>query len=77
MVINSQVLEISNLNNQPILTLRTGSCKIQTGNINIIHPINITEIKITVDLLSTIAYKNSNNFLTHIVKHKIKELYSN
>ena len=77
MVINSQVLEISNLNNQPILTLRTGSCKIQTGNINIIHPINITEIEITVDLLSTIAYKNSNNFLTHIVKHKIKELYSN
>ena len=55
----------------------TGKCKIQTGNINVIHPINITEIETTVNLLTNVVYQKTNNYLSQIAKHKIKELYSN
>ena len=72
-----QILEISNLNDLPLLTLMTGKCRIQTGNINVIHPINITEIETTGNLLTNVVYQKTNNYLSQIAKHKIKELYSN
>lgn len=70
-------MEISNLNDQPLLTILAGKCRIQTGTITIIHPINITDIELTVNLLTNVVYQKTNNYLTQIAKHKIKELYSN
>lgn len=70
-------LHISNINNQPILILEKYRCKIQVGNFNIIHTINITDLETTINLLTHIVYSKSNNALANIVKHKIKNLYSN
>lgn len=72
-----QKLEISNLNDQPLLTLRLGNCKIQTGIIRVIHPINITDLEITVNLLTNTVYQKTNNYLSQLAKHKVKELYNN
>lgn len=76
-IIHGQRLEIKNLNDQPIIQLVIGKCRIQTGNINIIHPINITDLEVTVDLLTNIIYHKTNNYLSQIAKHKTKELHSN
>lgn len=75
--INCQEIEIANLNSNPILTLRIKSCKIQTGNVYIIHPINTTNLELTINSLTNLAYKKINNHLSEIVKLKIKLLYSN
>lgn len=75
--LHSQKLEITNLNDQPLLTILTGKCRVQTGTINIIHPINVTDLEFTVDLLTNIVYQKTNNYLSQLAKHKTKELYSN
>lgn len=75
--LNCQNIEITNLNTHPILTLKTKSCKIQTGNFHIIHPINITNLELTINSLTNLAYRKINNHLSEIVKLKIKLLYSN
>uniref|UniRef100_A0A1W7R5Z2 Retrovirus-related env polyprotein from transposon gypsy n=1 Tax=Aedes albopictus TaxID=7160 RepID=A0A1W7R5Z2_AEDAL len=75
--VRAQKLEIANINEQPLLTLITGKCKIQTGNIKVIHPINLTNIEITVNLLTNVVHQKTNNHLTEIAKYKMKELYSN
>lgn len=58
---------------------KLGPCKIQTGNIRIIHPINLTDLEITINQLTDMVYrKQKNNFvLNQIGKHKIRELYAN
>nr|XP_029725075.1 uncharacterized protein LOC115265015 [Aedes albopictus] len=76
-VIQAQNLQILNLNDQPILILNKYPCKIQIGNFRIIHEINITDLETTINMLTNLAYKNIDNPLANIVKHKIKNLYSN
>lgn len=76
-IFKAQDLGITNLNKQPILVLKSSTCKIQLGSISIIHPINITNLEITVNHLTNLAHTKINNHLTDIVKLKIKLLYSN
>lgn len=54
-------------------------CRIQMGNIRIIHPINLTDLEITINQLTNLIYhkEKNNNMLNRIGKHKIRELYSN
>ena len=75
----AQDLTIRNLHDEPILMQQMSICRIQTGIIRIIHPINLTEIEITINQLTNIVHhkqKNNNAFI-EISKHKIRELYSN
>lgn len=76
-IINCQNLQIMNFHNQPIFILNKHPCKIQTGNYRIIHEINITDLETTINLLTKTAYNKIDNNLSSIVKHKIKNLYSN
>lgn len=76
-ILHCRRLEISNLHDQPLLTIVTGKCRIQTGNLNIVHPINLTNLELTVNLLTSIIHQKTNNHLSEIAKYKIKELYSN
>lgn len=77
--LNCQDLTLTNLNDDPILMIKTRRCKIQTGTIKIVHPINLTDLEFTIQTLTNIAYKkiSENNSLKDIVRHKIKDVYSN
>lgn len=74
-----QELEIKHLENKPILVIKHKNCKIQSGNIKIIHTVNLTDLETTINLLTNIAYTNidGKNQLTQIVKYKVKQLYAN
>lgn len=74
-----QELELKHLENKPILVMKYKSCKIQSGNIKIIHTINLTDLELTINLLTNSAYTNidDKNHLTKIMKYKVKQLYSN
>lgn len=74
-----QELMIKNLHHDVILMQRVNPCKIQTGNVRIIHPINLTDIEITINQLTNLVHTKTtnNNILTEISKHKIRELYTN
>lgn len=72
-----QELGIKPLNNDPVLILQNSKCKIQTGTTKLIHPINLTDIEQTMEIVSTLAYKKITNPLTKIVKQKLQELYTN
>lgn len=74
-----QELGIINLYDNPILMLKTSRCKIQIGNTKIVHPINLTSLELTIQTLTNIAYNkiSENNSLKDIVKHKIRDVYSN
>uniref|UniRef100_A0A1W7R678 Retrovirus-related env polyprotein from transposon gypsy n=1 Tax=Aedes albopictus TaxID=7160 RepID=A0A1W7R678_AEDAL len=74
-----QELSIRNLHQDSILMQQLGPCKIQIGNIRIIHPINLTDLELTINQLTNLVYNrnNNNNVLTEISKHKIRELYTN
>lgn len=78
-IVTCQELTIRNLHNDAILMQQMNSCKLQIGNIRIVHPINLTAIEDTINLLTNVVYnKNSNtNILSEIGKHKIRELYTN
>lgn len=58
---------------------KIGPCKIQTGNIRIKHPINLTDLEIPINQLTNLIYQKqkNNNVLNQVGKHKIRELYSN
>ena len=75
----SSHLSLRNLNDDPVLLLKFGNCKIQTGTLKIVHPINLTTIRNSIDFLTSSFYNklDSINPLGEIVKHKIKILYNN
>lgn len=73
----AQELLISNLIDQPILILDKHPCKLQIGNINIIHEINLTDIENTITLLNQSINRPTNSPLSEIAKHKINNVYSN
>ncbi|XP_062541211.1 uncharacterized protein LOC134209239 [Armigeres subalbatus] len=79
LLIEPSKLSLRNLNEDPILFLKYGNCKIQTGNLKIVHPINLTTIQESIDYLTSSFYTrvDSRNPLGGIVKHKIKALYNN
>lgn len=76
---NGQELGIRHLHNDLILAIESGKCRIETGNLNIIHSINLTDLEETMHKLTTTAYSRlkEDNPIRDIIKHKIKELYSN
>ncbi|XP_058821224.1 uncharacterized protein LOC131683352 isoform X2 [Topomyia yanbarensis] len=76
-IIKGQELKLTNLNKKPLLVLEKGHCKIRTGVINVIHPINLTDIETTIDSLINIAYSKTNSQLSTIIQYKVKELYNN
>ena len=73
----SQELGITNLHNDPILITKHRSCKIQIGVIKIIHPINLTELETTIQILTNTVYDKITNPLTKIVKQKTNDMYKN
>lgn len=78
--VKPQTLTIRNLRNDPLLLIKEKSCKIQTGTIKIIHPINLSSIEETAELLVRSSYKNDvhiTNPLTNILRFKTRQLYSN
>lgn len=72
-------LSMRNLNADPLLLLNIGNCKIQTGTLKIIHPINLTDIQESIDYLTSSFYDkvDTRNPLGDIVKLKVKKLYNN
>lgn len=74
-----QELEIKHLERKPILVTVHKNCKIQEGNIKIIHSINLTDLELTINLLTNTAYTNNNkdSHLTQVMRYKVKQLYSN
>lgn len=73
-------LSIRNLHDDPLLLVKERQCKIQTGTIKIIHPINLTAIEDTAETLISSSYKNNGhntNPLINILRQKTKKLYSN
>lgn len=78
-ITSCQELTIRNLHTDLVLMQKIHPCKIQTGNIRIIHPINLTDLEITINLLTNLVYQKQqdNQSINQIGKHKIRELYSN
>lgn len=71
-------MEIRNLHQDPILLVQHKECKIQTGLIKIVHPINITVIETNVNLINKIARKLDDNLpISQLVIRKSRELHSN
>lgn len=82
MIFSSQAqrLTIRNLQDDPLLLVKEKHCKIQTGTIKIIHPINLSSIEETAEILIKSSYQNSvhtTNPLIHILRNKSKKMYSN
>ncbi|XP_055632432.1 uncharacterized protein LOC129772925 [Toxorhynchites rutilus septentrionalis] len=77
-ITNSSQLHIQNLYENPLLITSEKLCRVQTGNIKIIHPIDMYEIEQTVNLLTSLSYTKleEKNPLTNIIKYRIKKLYT-
>ncbi|XP_062540989.1 uncharacterized protein LOC134209024 [Armigeres subalbatus] len=77
--ISCHELTIRNLHKDLLLMQKRTPCRIQTGNIRILHPINLTEIEFTINQLTNLVYhkRMNNNALIEISKYKIRDLYSN
>lgn len=76
----TQQLSIRNLQEDPLLLVKERNCKIQTGTIKIIHPINLSAIEETAETLIGSSYQNNvynTNPLTNILRYKAKKLYGN
>lgn len=74
----SQKLEIRKLND-PLLLLKLTDCRVQTGTIKIIHPINLNRVKQTItdlDFLST-DFLASKAPLSDILHFKLRNLHDN
>lgn len=76
--ITAHHLEIQNLQNNPLILIKERECKIQTGIVKLIHPINLTTIENTIEAITSISYQKltSTNPLTNLVKFKVQQLYA-
>lgn len=71
-------MEIRNLHQDPVLLIHHKDCKVQTGLIKILHPINITTIATNIDVLNKIARKIDINLpISQLVIQKSRELHNN
>lgn len=77
-IVTAQQLVIQKIEDSPVLLIKEKECKIQTGTMKMIHPINMTVIENTIQLLTSTSYNklSETNPLTNIVKLKIKQLYN-
>lgn len=78
LVCTEPLLNIIHLTNDPIVQIRERNCKIQTGSIKIIHPINLARIEETAELVTNAFYNKltHTNPLQEVIKYRIKKLYS-
>lgn len=72
------LLHIINTLNNPIVQIKISDCKIQTGSIKIIHPVNLGTIEETIESLTNSFYNKltPTNPLHEVIKFRIKKLYS-
>lgn len=71
-------LEIRNLNSDPVLLLKHRECRIQTGLIKIIHPINLTDLETNVFLFSNIARQTNTKLpMSQLILQKSRALVNN
>lgn len=71
-------MEIRNLHQDPVLLTQYRDCKVQTGLIKIVHPINITILETNVNLINKIARKLDGSLpISQLVIRKSRELHSN
>ncbi|XP_055630596.1 uncharacterized protein LOC129771205 [Toxorhynchites rutilus septentrionalis] len=78
MFTQSELLEIRDLMNDPILLLKINDCKLRTGSIKIIHPINITNLENNVHLFSKLARQIDRDIpISNLILQKSKELVNN
>lgn len=77
-LVRLEYLELRNLMNDPILLLKTNDCKLQTGYIKIIHPINITNLENNVYLFSKLARQIDREIpISNLILQKSRELVNN
>lgn len=77
-IASTQMMEIRNLHQDPILLVKYKNCKIQTGLIKIIHPINVTNLETNVNLFNKLARKLDSSLpISQLVIQKSRELYNN
>lgn len=71
-------MKILNLGNDPIVLIKQNNCKIQTGTVKIIHPINLNQIEESIELMTSKFYTQltNTNPLNEVVKFRIRKLYS-
>lgn len=64
--------------NDPIAQIKVTNCKIQTGSIKIIHPVNLARIEESIETITNAFYNKltPNNPLHEVIKFRIKKLYS-
>jgi len=77
--VSSGNLEIKHLDKDPILVLKLRDCKIQTGTLKIIHPINLRTIEDTITTLIKFTYDrlDTNTSMYKLIENKIKILTDN
>nr|XP_029712368.1 uncharacterized protein LOC115257126 [Aedes albopictus] len=72
-------LNVINIGNNPIVEIKITDCKIQTGNIKIIHPVKLDRIEESMEIITNSFYNkltNTNNPLHEVIKFRIKKLYA-
>nr|XP_029731544.1 uncharacterized protein LOC115267933 isoform X1 [Aedes albopictus] len=72
-------LNVINIGNNPIVEIKITNCKIQTGNIKIIHPVKLDRIEESMEIITNSFYNkltNTNNPLHEVIKFRIKKLYA-
>nr|XP_019561998.2 uncharacterized protein LOC109430388 [Aedes albopictus] len=73
-----QFLEIKNLSNDPVLLLKLNDCKLQTGVIKIVHPINLTNLENNVYLFTKLARQIDRDIpISSLILQKSRELVNN
>lgn len=72
------LLHIINISNNPIVQIKMKNCKVQTGSLKIIHPINLAQIEESIEIVTNSFYNKltPTNKLQEVIKFKIKKLYS-
>lgn len=67
------------MDKDPILILKLKECRLQTGTIKLVHPINLKFIEDTIVTLTKFSYNtlDTNTSLYNLIEHKIKKLTDN
>lgn len=77
-LIESQTLDIRDLSNDPVLLIKIRDCKIQIGNIKIIHPINITMLENSVYQFTKLAREIDKELpISKLILQRSSELVNN
>ena len=76
--VHSKQLSIQHLNDDPILMIKERDCKIQSGSIKVIHPIDLLMIENAIENVTKTSYRSllPSNPLTNIIKFKTQKLYT-